>query len=95
MNAKAKGSRREREVRDELEKEGYAVTKAGGSLGVWDVIALGPADNKVVQVKSNKPPGPAERQRMLDFKVAPDTTKWLVVIKDGTGVKGWIWTRYP
>ena len=35
-----------------LEAAGYNVTKAGGSLGLFDVIAIGAADVKCVQVKS-------------------------------------------
>jgi hypothetical protein len=35
-----------------LEAEGYCCTKGGGSLGVFDIIALGPSDVLIVQVKS-------------------------------------------
>ncbi|HEV8713304.1 MAG TPA: hypothetical protein VGX03_10800, partial [Candidatus Binatia bacterium] len=42
VNAKAKGSRRERQARTILETAGYFVVKAGGSLGCWDLVALGP-----------------------------------------------------
>jgi len=35
-----------------LEAAGYVCTKAGGSLGVFDVIAIGPSDVRCVQVKS-------------------------------------------
>ena len=33
------GARREREVQDLLEAEGWVVTKAGGSLGTFDLMA--------------------------------------------------------
>ena len=39
--SKQKGDRWERECRDMLESEGYLVTKAGGSLGMFDLIAIG------------------------------------------------------
>ena len=35
-----------------LEAQGYACTRAGGSLGVFDVIGIGAADVRCVQVKS-------------------------------------------
>lgn len=75
-NPKAKGSRNERRMRDWLEARGYSVTKAGGSLGCWDLIGhlrLPPIESVIrapiamVQVKSRKPPGPAERRRMEDY----------------------------
>lgn len=50
--SKAKGSRAERKCIRILESAGYVCTKAGGSLGVFDVIALGPADVRAIQVKS-------------------------------------------
>jgi hypothetical protein len=37
VNAKAKGSRRERQARKILELAGYHVVKAGGSLGVFNL----------------------------------------------------------
>jgi Holliday junction resolvase len=50
--SKAKGSRSERKAVKLLEARGYACTKAGGSLGLFDIIALGPSDVRCVQVKS-------------------------------------------
>ena len=52
MNAKAKGSRAERRAIAILEAAGYVCTKAGGSLGLFDVIAIGPADVRLLQVKA-------------------------------------------
>lgn len=52
MNAKAKGSRAERRAMHILEAAGYLCTKAGGSLGLFDVIAIGPHDVRCLQVKS-------------------------------------------
>lgn len=37
---KRKGGNREREVKKILEKEGYKCVKAGGSLGIYDIIAI-------------------------------------------------------
>ena len=52
MNTKAKGARGERRAIALLEAAGYCCTKAGGSLGLFDVVAVGPADVKLIQVKS-------------------------------------------
>jgi hypothetical protein len=35
-----------------LSAAGYVCTRAGGSLGLFDVVAIGPADVRLVQVKS-------------------------------------------
>lgn len=61
-NAKAKGSRLERRSKADLEARGFLVTKAGGSLGVADLVALHPESGEVrlVQVKANRLPGAAE-----------------------------------
>lgn len=73
--SKAKGSRRERQVRDLLREQGYEVVRAGGSLGMFDLVAT-PTDPdcvrdaaglylvRYIQVKSNQWPPPAERGRM-------------------------------
>lgn len=72
MSNKDKGARREREARDLLIEEGYIVQKAGGSLGMFDLIATPCDENCVrdglgnylmryVQCKSNHWPGPSER----------------------------------
>lgn len=51
-NAKAKGTRAERRAIRILEAAGYACTKAGGSLGIFDVIGIGPVDVRCLQVKA-------------------------------------------
>ena len=52
MNAKAKGSRAERRAIRILEAAGYACTRAGGSFGLFDVVAVGPNDVRLIQVKA-------------------------------------------
>jgi len=63
-----KGDRRERYVRKVLEKEGWTVVRSGGSLGMFDLIAIHPVLKKVkmIEVKSYKL-WPKERQRYLDY----------------------------
>lgn len=82
MNAKAKGSRRERQAPVILETSGYFVVKAGGSRGCWDLIALGPQGARLVQVKSNEKPRPAERERLELFPRLPYCSKELWVFHD-------------
>ncbi len=54
MNAKRKGTRAEHKAIKAHEAAGYVCTRAGGSLGAFDVIALGPDDVKAIQVKSGQ-----------------------------------------
>ncbi len=81
-NAKAKGSRLEREARDILISEGYYVVKAGGSLGPADLVALRPTDGSVrfVQVKANRGPPPSEMRELRTLQVAVDRLGWLVEV---------------
>jgi Holliday junction resolvase len=76
-NAKAKGSRNERRSMALLEAAGYVCTKAGGSLGAWDVIGIGTNDFVLVQVKSNAWPGSVEMETLQLFRV-PKNCKKLV-----------------
>jgi Holliday junction resolvase-like predicted endonuclease len=68
LNAKRKGSRQERRARKILEAAGYLVTKAGGSLGLFDLIAENRQGVRHVQVKSNRLPSPVEREDMQAAK---------------------------
>lgn len=52
MNAKRKGTRAEHRAMRLLEAAGYVCTRASASLGLFDVIAIGPADVRLVQVKA-------------------------------------------
>ena len=62
-NAKAKGSQRELKTMERLGDK-YLCTKSGGSLGVFDIIALHANGVRCIQVKSNCWPSPAERKAM-------------------------------
>ncbi len=52
LHTKRKGSRAERRAIRILERAGYVCTKAGGSLGLFDVIAIDALSVRCVQVKS-------------------------------------------
>lgn len=52
MNAKAKGTRAEHRAMRLLERDGYACTRSSASLGLFDVIAVGQVDVRLIQVKA-------------------------------------------
>jgi hypothetical protein len=93
-NAKAKGSRRERQERKIREREGAIVQKAGGSLGDCDLIALYPKEGAVVgiQVKSNGFPGSQEMgslaQLVREFSATPSWRVEVVRWDDGEPIPG-------
>jgi Holliday junction resolvase len=52
MNTAAKGRRTEHRARRVLEVAGYTVTRAAASHGCFDLVAIGPTDIRLIQVKS-------------------------------------------
>jgi Holliday junction resolvase len=76
MNAKAKGNRNEHRSIELLETAGYSCTRAAASLGIFDVIGVGPRDIVLVQVKSNDWPGSVEMES-IRF-VCPPAAKKLI-----------------
>ena len=82
INAKQKGARRERQVRKILESHGYLVVKAGGSLGMFDLLAVGSQLLYMIQVKSNRMPGKIEMKRIADFPCPSYAVKEIWVLKD-------------
>lgn len=70
-NSKAKGNRAERRCMVILESAGYSCSRAAASLGIFDVIAIGAQDIRLVQVKSGtRYASGVEREQMTNF-VAP------------------------
>ena len=76
-NAKRKGSRNEHKTIRRLEEMGYRCTRAAGSLGEFDIVAIGRHDIRLVQVKSNCFPGPAERETIELVPAPPNAVKEL------------------
>ena len=77
------GARAERQAKHDLEAAGYVVTKSGGSLGVFDIIAFNRQGWRCIQVKRDTGgfgiearPGARERMReeMADLPLPPGTT---------------------
>lgn len=87
MNTKAKGNRAERRCMRILEAAGYLCSRAAASLGLFDVIAVGPRDVRLVQVKCGDPRTcylPAvEREEITALVVAPNVSKECWRFHDG------------
>jgi len=60
-----------------LESAGYVCTKAGASLGVWDIIGVGSTDFVLLQVKTRDWPGSTEMETLKNF-LAPHNARKLV-----------------
>jgi len=59
-----------------LEADGYVCTKAGGSLGVFDVIAIGSQDVRCIQVKAGTARlSRKERQAIAAVLVPPNVAR--------------------
>lgn len=69
--AARKGARIERKAKSQLEKEGWLVNKAGGSFGLFDLIAIHPDRDhaKLIQVKSNRTVYGKRRKKLESFQV--------------------------
>ncbi len=75
MNSKRKGSRNEHRAMRLLEQTGYACTRAAASLGVFDIVAISGQGVRLVQVKSNRWPCPAEMESIKLFPVPAGCSK--------------------
>lgn len=77
MNTKKKGSRNERRSIEIFEAAGYTCVKAGASLGVFDIVAIGSRDIVLCQSKSNGWPGSVEMEAIQNF-VCPSNCRKVV-----------------
>jgi len=77
MNAKAKGTRNEHRSIRLLETLGYRCTRAAASLGEFDIIAIGPTDVVLLQVKTRDWPGAVEMEQIRMFPCPPNCRKVL------------------
>jgi len=82
MQTKRKGNRQEYRTMKLLEAAGYRCTRSAASLGDWDVIGVGSTDIVLVQVKSNRPPSPAERETLKLFPVPVNARKLIHIWRD-------------
>jgi len=77
MNHKRKGTRNEYKSIKLLESAGYKCTRAAASLGVFDIIAVGPDDIILCQVKSNEWPRSVEMEAISAF-LAPANCRRII-----------------
>ena len=82
MNAKAKGNRSEYKVRDHYEKQGAYVIRAGGSFGLWDLLAIHPDRSYLIQVKTNRNPSRAELEKLKAFQCHPSWSKVVAIVRN-------------
>ncbi len=77
-----KGRRREYQVMRALEAAGFYCIRAAGSHGLFDVVAIGPNELRLIQVKANQMASPAEQECLREFDLGPEGTSkyiWLYV----------------
>lgn len=77
MNTSKKGRRNEHRTIKRLESLGYYCLRSAASKGIWDVVAVGPDNVLLIQVKSNDWPGSEEMAAMTAFIVPPRVQKWV------------------
>ena len=75
MNAKRKGTKNEHRSMAILEAAGYRCTRSAASLGHFDIVGISSVGIVLCQVKSNRPPSPAEREQMKLFPAPPNARK--------------------
>ncbi len=83
MSSKAKGTRREHRSRALLAADGYAVVRAAGSHGAFDLVGISTAGVVLVQVKSRDWPGTAEMAEMAAFPTPTNARKLIHRWRDG------------
>lgn len=84
--SKRKGTRNEHRSKRLLEAEGYACTRAAGSLGMFDIVGIGPRNIVLVQCKTNRWPGRAEVEAIRSFQAPENARKLLHRWRDGLSV---------
>jgi Holliday junction resolvase len=82
MNAKRKGNRNEHKAIRILEAAGYSCTRAAGSLGMFDIVAISRQGIRLVQVKSNRDAPPAEREAIQEFSAPANASKEVWIFED-------------
>ena len=88
---KRKGTRQELRTVKWLRESGYDSHRTPASKGLFDVIGIGRDELRLIQVKSNRKPGPDERGRLEAFADADRCPIYATV-------EIWVWkdrARYP
>lgn len=71
MNTASKGRRNEHRSMATYIAQGFTCIRAAGSRGAWDFAAFSAHNVVLVQVRSSRWPGPAERKALANFPAAP------------------------
>ncbi len=77
-----KGRRREYQVIRTMEAAGFYCIRAAGSHGLFDVVAIGPNELRLIQVKANQMASQAEQESLREFDLGPEGTSkfiWLYI----------------
>jgi Holliday junction resolvase len=82
MDAKRKGTRAEHRAMRILESAGYICTRAGASLGLFDVIAIGPNDVRLQVKAGTKYLSGTEREQIQALAVPPAVSKECWIFRD-------------
>jgi hypothetical protein len=81
--SKRKGSRNEHKAMKILQAAGYNTTRAAGSFGMFDVIAINAQGLRLIQVKTNRDASPVEREGIALFDGLPaNATKEVWIFRD-------------
>lgn len=81
--SKRKGTRNEHKAIKTLEAAGYYCTRAAGSLGIFDIVAISKGCIRLIQVKTNENCRAAEREALEQFKTLPaNAYKEIWIYKD-------------
>lgn len=76
MNCKRKGTAAEHRAIRLLEASGFLCSRSAGSLGLFDVVGVGPLGVRLVQVKSGTARlSGVEREAITQLRVPANTTK--------------------
>jgi Holliday junction resolvase len=99
--ASARGRSREREVKKQLEAEGFFVIKAGGSLGEADLVALKAGQRGLMlEVKSTTAGpyhsfGPEKREALYDAAAKAGLEPYLVFWPPRKEMEFINWKQWP
>jgi len=96
-NTSRQGHSRERQCVRELTEVGYVAIRSAGSKKVWDVIAIGPDDIKLIQCKKtnkNIQSSIAPKAVIQEMRNAPAPNSGIVTKELWTWVnrRGWVVT---
>jgi Archaeal holliday junction resolvase (hjc) len=81
--SKRKGSRNEHKAMKILQAAGYHTTRAAGSFGMFDVIAINAQGLRLIQVKTNRDASPVEREGIALFDgLPPNASKEVWIFRD-------------